>query len=304
MTGAASFTGAALLAHPSVLDALRSTRATLAAAGIPDASLEAEVLLMHAAALSRERLLVALRDPWPAAAAPRLHATLRRRLQREPLAYITGTKEFFGLDIAVDSRVLIPRQETETLVELALDIARREWPDRPVRIADIGTGSGAIAIAIAAHLPNAIVSATDASADALAVASANAQRHGLADRIAFLHGDLLAPVSGSLDLLLANLPYIPDAQWPALQPEIRLHEPQHALLGGTTGLELVERLLRQLLHRRHSPSSAILELGHGQVPQATDCISKLFPQAAVTPYRDLAGLERGVIIGGIPSSSA
>ena len=286
----------------SLLDTLRATRATLATASIPDAPLEAEALLMHAAGLTRERLLVSLRDPCPAHAAPRLDAMLHRRLQREPLAYITGTKEFFGLDIAVDSRVLIPRPETETLVELALDLARREWPDRPVRIADIGTGSGAITIAIAAHLPNAIVSATDASRDSLTLAAANAQRHGLADRIAFLHGDLLSPLTGPLDLLLANLPYIPDAEWPALQPEIRLHEPRSALLGGPTGLALVERLLHQLLHRPHRPSSAILELDHRQPPAVSRLVRHLFPQASVTTYRDLAGLERGVIIGGIPQT--
>ena len=287
---------------PSMLDTLRTTRTTLADAAIPDASLEAEVLLMHATGLSREGLLVGLCDPWPAHASTDLDAMLRRRLQREPLAYIIGVKEFFGMDLAVDQRVLIPRPETETLVELALDLARREWPDGPIRIADVGTGSGAIAIAIAAHLPHAVIVAVDASPDALAVATANAQRHDLAHRIAFRHGDLLAPLTGPLHLLLANLPYVRDAEWPALQPEIRLHEPSHALIGGPTGLDLLERLLRQIHHRVDRPRWAILELGDGQADLISGLIRDLFPQATVTIYRDLAGLERGVIIGGIPQT--
>ena len=156
---------------------------------------------------------------------------VRRRLRREPVAYILGRKGFRSIELAVDRRVLIPRPETELLVELALEL-------RPRRVLDMGTGSGAIALAIADELPSCEVIATDTSAAALDVARANAERLGLADRVEFVEA-MLPPDAGGLDLIVANLPYVAESEWGGLEPEVTQWEPREALLAGPDGLDVI-----------------------------------------------------------------
>ncbi len=276
-------------------EAIASLRHRLETAAIADAGLEAEVLLMHAAGLTRAELYARLGDGLPAPAGERLGQLAARRLTHEPLAYITGHREFFSLDFLVDRRVMVPRQETETLVEEALAIAR-EFPEGRCAIADVGAGSGCIAVSLAVHLPQAVIYAIDSDATALEAAAVNAQRHGVADRIRFLHGDLLAPLREPVHIVVANLPYVPDAEWPGLQPEICRYEPKQALVPGPTGLEANLRLLEQAAALRDGPRWLLLEAGNGQPPLLAQEARRLLPKAGVRIYRDLAGLERGLVI--------
>ena len=286
-------THAALL---TIRDLLSSTRARLEAVGIDDAALEAEVLVMHAALLSRAQVYARLSEALPGEAVERLEALVARRVAREPLAYVIGHREFFGLDLLTDRRALVPRQETETLVEETIAVARRRFADGACTIADVGTGSGAIAIALAVHLPRARIVATDASRESLVLAHENAARCRVAQRVALLEGDLLSPVHERVHIVVANLPYVPEAEWESLQPEIRLYEPEAALVPGPTGLEAVRRLLAEVVSRKPRPIAVLLELGIGQAQAVAVEARALFAGAAVRTYRDLAGIERGVVI--------
>jgi release factor glutamine methyltransferase len=310
---------------PSTIgNALAHARHRLDAAGIEDAALEAEVLLRHALspplpeeegggeggsfggeALSRAGLYARLHEALDATAGARFEALLRRRLAREPTAYITGWREFYGLDFEVTPAVLIPRPETETLVEAAIEIARKrigsflparlEGPsrsERPLRIADIGTGSGCIAIALAVHLPPVRVIATDVSEAALDAARRNARRNGVGDRIDFRRGDLLSPLDRPVDLLLANLPYVKSADVPHLEPELRDHEPHLALAAGPDGLDLIRRLLEAAPAYLTQGGAVLFEFGIGQAEALTVLASIAFPNAAINVLPDLAGRPR------------
>lgn len=250
---------------------------------------------MHATGWSRTQLLAGLRESFPDARAAVLEAATARRLAREPLAYITGHREFFGLDLLVDKRVLVPRQETECLVEQVVAIATEHYRDS-VAIADVGTGSGAIAIAIAATLPQSRIYAIDASEAALEVAQENVRRHGLEARVNLLQGDLLAPLATRVDIMVANLPYVPVREWEGLQPEIRLYEPKGALLAGERGLDCIVRLLEQTRAMREQPGWIALELGEGQADAVSAIERGLFPHSSATTFHDLGGLERGVVL--------
>ena len=217
--------------------------ATLERNGISDSRLEAEVLLRHALKYDRAQFYASLNEHISAEQIQHIQDLVDRRIDREPLAYITGQREFYGLDFFVSPNVLIPRQETELLVDAALAFAREHSNDG-IAIADIGTGSGAIAIAIGVNLPDSSVFATDCSADALKVANCNRQRHGVADRVSLHRGDLLAPIVQRIDLIVSNPPYIANHLLPGLPPEV-LREPQLALDGGNHGLEVIRRLLGQ-----------------------------------------------------------
>lgn len=220
---------------------------------------------------------------------------VRRRLRREPVAYIVGRKGFRRLELAVDGRVLVPRPETELLVEIALERA-------PASVLDVGTGSGAIALAVADELPDCAVTATDIAAAALEVARANAARLGLADRVRFREGSL--PPDGEFDLILANLPYIAERDWPSLQPEVREWEPREALLAGSDGLDAIRALLgddsirvlsssaRQ--NAKSSVGAVALEVGEGQAGAVAGLVREA-GFGAVEVRRDLAGIERVVV---------
>ena len=281
-----------------LLEAARGLVAAWAAESLDEARLEVDLLYGEAAGLSRAQVIAAGREAPPPEARARFEALLRRRMAREPLAYILGRREFHGLTFEVGPGVLIPRPETETLVETAL-AAIREHPNarRIVRVADAGTGSGAVAIAIARHAPSAKVFATDASTEALAWAGRNRARLGPMERVVLLADDLLEPIGEPLDVVAANLPYIPTDEYERLPEEIRDGAPRLAVDGGDAGLELVRRLVGQLPeHLADGPVAVLLELGGGQSPFVADWLTSALggsdADVTVEVHRDLAGNRR------------
>ena len=225
-----------------------------------------------------------------------LSQIIERRLKREPLAYILGYKEFYGVNLLVNPNVLIPRPETESLVEQALFMALMGMETRELVIADVGTGTGAIAINLAIHLPAARIYAIDSADPVLDVASYNIRAHNVADRIKLLKGDLLEPLEETVDLIVANLPYIPTERIPTLQPEIQW-EPREALDGGPDGLELVRKLLQQAAGDKLKEHGIILlELDPEQIPQVRALSWELFPEAEITVEKDLAQQDRMFVI--------
>ncbi len=226
------------------------------------AARDAELLLLHALQLPRTALFTQPTLELTPMQLGLCQQAIARRLTLEPIQYITGTQEFYGLALHVTPAVLIPRPETELLVETALSLLPK---NQPLRIADVGTGSGAIAIAIAYHRPQAHLTALDLSPAALSIARHNAIAHHLDHRITFLHSDLLAAVAGqTFDAILSNPPYIPTTDLPSLHPQVRDHEPHAALFAGTTGLDLYRRLIPQALAALTPGTPLLLEIGHNQ----------------------------------------
>jgi release factor glutamine methyltransferase len=227
-----------------------------------DASADADVLARHLLGWDRARLLARRLDAAPDGFAPALDALVAQRLHRAPVAYLTGTREFYGLAFEVTPDVLIPRPETELLVNAALDaVAGRDAP----RLADVGTGSGCIAVAIAATRPSAVVFALDRSRAAVAVARRNAARYGVAHRVPLCAADLLtalAPDSG-LDAIVSNPPYVPDAS-PDVMPDVAGHEPPLSLYAGPDGLDAIRRLIRDAPARLRTGGRLLMEIGAGQ----------------------------------------
>ena len=272
----------------AVLDVLRWTTAHFEKHGMPSARLDAELLAAHAFGMSRIELYAHFDRPLAAAELASYRDLVSRRQAGEPVAYLLGHKEFWSLDLLVDSRVLIPRPDTETLVEEALD--RITGPG--ARIADVGTGSGALALALAKAQPEAQVFATDISPDALAVARTNAERLGLA--VTFLQGDLAQPLlsAGRFDLMVANLPYIPSADIDGLAADVR-SEPRLALDGGADGLALVRRLVTGAPEVLQPGGCLALEVGAGQAGMVVELLRGAGFDG-VGSRRDLAGIERAV----------
>jgi release factor glutamine methyltransferase len=282
----------------SLRRALADARNHLEAGGIDDAGLEAEVLLRHALDVSRPVLYIHLDDTLSTDAASRFETYIERRLAREPAAYITGHREFYNLDLAVTPATLIPRPDTETLVDVAIELAKGLQSEmrEMLTIADIGTGSGAIAIALATALPRARIIATDSSPEALQVAEANARHHGVVDSIEFRLGDLLQPLTEPVDLIVANLPYVATDDYLALEPEVRDYEPRSALDGGPDGLDVIRRLLAMAPQRLSEHGAIALEFGAGQTVPLETLASKLFPAARTRIHTDLAGRPRVISI--------
>lgn len=260
--------------------------------------LDAELLLASVLGVNRAAILAWPDQQLTPKQLTRYRALVNRRAGREPLAYILGHREFFDLDFVVGPGVLIPRPETEFLVEHALRCAWRmsRRNTDPLQIADVGAGSGAIAVTLAVHLRQSNVYALDDSAGALAIAAKNALRHGVADRVHCLQGDLLAPLSGSLDLITANLPYVTTGEWTILQPEIRDHEPRAALDGGPDGLALVRRLLQTAGSYLRPGGAILIEIGANQGETATTLARQHFAHAGVRLVQDYAGLDRLIVI--------
>lgn len=276
----------------TIKEALHQASKTLASGSIEDAPLEAELLLMHLLGIERARLYARLEQELPPHEIRAFDQLLERRLSHEPIAYILGHREFFGYDFCVAPGVLIPRPESELLVEKALDFVESEFPHRDPVIAEIGTGCGAIAITLALLLPQAKIYATDVSPCALGIARVNCDRHGVANRVHLLEGDLLDPLPEHADIIIANLPYIRDAELSQLSAEVRMFEPGEALSGGEDGLEKVRPLLGQAQRRLQPGDLVLVEIGAGQ-GDAVACLAKsLFPQAKVELARDLGGRER------------
>lgn len=260
----------------------------------PTPTLDARLLLEYALGRPHSYLVAHGDDALAPEAEARFRDGLARAARNEPIPYITGRAPFFGLELAVSPAVLIPRPETEMLVESAIRwAAAREG--RPLRMVDVGTGSGAIAVALAAHLPRADVWATDLSTDALAVAEQNVLRH-TPGRVGLRAGDLLAPVAGRFDLIAANLPYVTDAEWTALDDGVKWYEPELALKGGPDGLALIRRLLAAAEDRLESRGLILLEIGWQQGDAALRLARSIFPGAAVALQTDFAGNDRLVTI--------
>ncbi len=267
-----------------IRDALGGAVDALTGAGVDSPRLDAELLLAEATGWPRERFATDPDDPLPSGASREFAQMIRRRLNREPVAYILGRKGFRGLELEVDPRVLIPRPETELLVEIAVELA-------PASVLDVGTGSGAVALAVADELPDAEVTATDTSADALRVAQGNAARLDL-ERVTFATGTL--PARGSFELLLANLPYVGEGEWEGLAPEIREHEPRTALVPGPEGTEAIESLAAKLAADPQLAQAVALEVGAGQAA-ATEELLAGAGYGRVERRADLAGIERVVV---------
>lgn len=264
-------------------------------AGVEDARFEAEVLLRHATGRSRAELYANLTDTIDAAARERFEEAIARRLGREPVAYITGKREFFKLEFEVTPDVLVPRPESELLVEHALDHLRRTRLRR-ARVVDVGTGSGAIGIAIVKNRRDASLLGVDRSRAALRVARRNAQRLIPRRPGDWIQGDLLTAVDAPIDCLVANLPYVPEERLASLEPEVRDHEPRQALTPGTVGTELVLRLLTQVAPRLTPQGIALFEIDPGQERDLVGAAKRLLPMARVDVVNDLAGEPRVIKI--------
>ena len=279
----------------SLREVLRQTQDSLNTVGIPDARLEAEVLLTNILQMPRHRIYAFQEQELTSQQEEYLAGLLERRLKREPLAYIVGHREFYGLDLAVGPGVMIPRPETELLVEQTLFLALLHMEEGELVIVEPGTGSGAISINLAIHLPMARIYATELSPEALRIAEHNVRAHNVADRVTLLQGDLLEPVQEPADIIVANLPYISSPEIPGLQPEIQW-EPREALDGGPGGLDVITRLLRQAVHKLKASGVIILEIDPHQVQPLESLARELLPGAAISIEEDLAHLDRVFIV--------
>jgi release factor glutamine methyltransferase len=263
----------------------------LSARGSDAPRLDAEVLLAHVRGCPRIALYTAFDTPVADAERARFRELVKRRGEGEPVAYLVGSREFFSLPFTVTKDVLIPRPETEGLVVRSLDLVKGAAAPR---IADVGTGSGAIAVTLAKQLPKATLVATDIAPAALAVAAANAARHGVAERIAFVECDLLADprAAGPWDVIVSNPPYVRDDEYPALPRDVRDHEPKSALVAGPTGVEIVTRLAAEAAERLAPGGWLLVEIGPSTAAAAE---AALAAQAGLVPgptLKDLAGLPR------------
>ena len=289
--------------------ALKEGMARLRAADVPSHTLAAELLLMHALGHDRAWLYTHSHDSLDSLAAERYFGLIARRLAGEPTQYITGKQEFWGLEFEVTSAVLIPRPETEHVVEVALERLgargikinmKTGEPSPALRIADVCTGSGCLAVALAHELPHAEVFATDISAAALDVARRNAARHHVADRVHFLQTNLLealslaphAPRPASLDMIVSNPPYVASKEAATLPREVREHEPESALFGGPTGIEVYPQLIEQAGALLAPRGLLVLELGYN----LADGVRKIFHAQPgwvnISVTNDLAGIPR------------
>lgn len=252
-------------------------------AGIEESALEGEMLVRHALGFSLVETYLGMDQEINPVGEQLVWQLCRRRLLGEPSAYILETREFYGQEYYVNSSVLIPRPETELLVEKAVELAGGySWPV----IADVGTGSGAVAVSMAGLVPQARIYALDISSEALGVARRNAARHMVQDRIEFLEGDLLSPLPGPADIITANLPYVGSAEISGG------FEPRLALDGGEDGLEVVSRFCRQLEGKLNPRGSVLLEIGLGQGQAVRALLAAALDGAGLSVFHDLAGIER------------
>jgi release factor glutamine methyltransferase len=273
---------------------IAAARDSLVDAGVPaqHAPLDAEVLARHVLGWDRAELLARGREAPPEGFDQPFNDLIARRQAREPVSLIIGTREFWGLDFEVTRDVLVPRPETEFIVEEALTA----FDTRPVNtIIDVGTGSGCIAVALAREFPAARVIATDISEAALAVARRNASRHGVADRIDFRRTNLLEDVAAAADLIVSNPPYVPRSAERAMAPEVLVYEPHVALFAGAEGLELVERILEQAASRIVADGRLILEFGFGQEADVAALAARTGWQTERV-REDLQGIPRTIVL--------
>ena len=292
--------------YPSIASVLTEAETVLTAHGIITPRLEAEVLLAHALDTERSRLVARLRDALTREELEVFRGLLQRRTQHEPLQYITGVQEFWSLAFKVDARVLIPRPETEVVVETVLRLLSQSAIRNPQSaILDVGAGSGCIAIALAKELPQAEVWATDISAEALTVAGENARAHGVAERIHFLQGDVFTPVADrriSFDLIVSNPPYVARSDFATLQLEVRDWEPRGALDGGPDGLDFYRRLLTEGPAHLRVGGWLVMEVGHGQGSAIMRLAQEQDDLTAYACIADYAGRERVTVASKVETS--
>ncbi|ACZ42338.1 modification methylase, HemK family [Thermobaculum terrenum ATCC BAA-798] len=281
----------------AIRELLLKAKARLKAADVENPSLDSELLLASVLGIDRTSLLANLNQEVSLPDQEKFLGLVERRSRHEPIAYILGYKEFYGRLFCVSRSVLIPRPETEMLVDLAKKLATKG-----AVVADVGTGSGAIAISIAIERPDVKVVATDISHDALDVARRNVQKHGVQDRVFLLQGNLLDPVHEMVDMVVANLPYIPESEADSLQPDVILWEPRTALFGGEDGLEYIRELLGQLPKHCSYGAYCLLEVDPRLVDKLKHEIKLRFPDASIVVLQDLAGLPRVVSISNFTSS--
>jgi len=266
---------------------LYRARQILTENSIEDAALEGEILLRHVLAIDRAQLYSEPDRELSREQEADFWHLLQRRLSGEPSAYITGHREFYGLDFYIDRRVLIPRPETELLVAEAVRLVQT---GNIAALADIGTGCGAIAVSLGRHFPRLKIYASDVSADALAVARINGIKHGVADRVQLLHGDMLAPLPEPVDLITANLPYVREQEITA--SGLADFEPRLALDGGADGLDKIRHLCQQGRDKLRPQGVILLEIGQGQAGNVTNLLRHHFPAASVAAITDFQGMER------------
>jgi len=279
----------------TIHDRVAAARKRLRASGVTsdEADLDARLLAEHLLGWDAATFFTAAREQEPDGFAGLYEAVIVRRSSREPLAYITGRREFWGLSFEVSPAVLIPRPETELIVETALEL----FPDasQPVRVADACTGSGCLAVALACARPHARLVATDISEPALAVATRNAAAHDVGGRVTFVCSDVLEAVGGPFDLIVSNPPYVPERDRPTLPPEVRDHEPAVALYAGWDGVAVIRRLLEQAPSRLRAGGVLVFEFGFGQAAVVSALISATAGLAMVDLRRDLQGIPRTAI---------
>jgi release factor glutamine methyltransferase len=250
----------------TLAEALQQSAYILSINRIEDSHIEARMLLGHVTNLSTVQIYTEHEQILSPEEEAKLQKLIGRRLRNEPAAYILKHKEFYGIDFYVDSRVLVPRPETEILVDAALEFAasRSSYLTCPLLVADVGTGCGAIAVSLALNLPGSKVYATDSSPSALEVARLNCRHHKVTEQVTLFTGDLLQPLPEPVDLIVANLPYIKNSELPDLSPEIAGFEPRLALDGGESGLDCIQKLLQQVRDKINTGVCLLLEIGHDQ----------------------------------------
>lgn len=294
----------------TIIQALGWARDALHGVGSDTPELDAEVLLAHSLGQQRAWLYAHPEHHLDPTTVDAYVALVRRRVTGEPVAYLVGHKEFFGLDFDVTPAVLVPRPETELLVEICLSRLRDQ--EAVHTIIDVGTGSGILAVTLAVHLPAALVVAADLSLNALALARRNAARHNVVGRVAFVRADLLEPFGSAFDVIVSNPPYLRSDEMPQHTPasgcgenrrgrRVRFPdplawEPRAALAGGRDGLRIVQRLLQTAKRRLRSGGTLVMEMGARQGPAALALAHRYFPTADIAVHRDYAGLDRALVV--------
>ena len=283
--------------EPSVHQRIAEARDALVRAGLQpaDAATDAAVLARHALGWDRATLVTRGREAPPPSFSPSFDAFVARRAAREPVAMIMGVREFWGLEFEVTPDVLVPRPETEFIVDEAL----AEFSEPPGRIVDIGTGTGCLAVALSREYPAAHLVATDISAPALAVARRNAARHGVDARVAFVQTSFLSGVKTVADLIVSNPPYVPDSAAPALAPEVVRHEPHTALFAGTDGLAAIREIFETAAAHLTPRGRLIVEFGFGQEPEVT-ALAEHTGWRVLRVREDLQSIPRTIVLGRRP----
>ena len=278
-------------------EAWERSRKRLERASIPDAGIEAGVLLRNALGIDRATFHASPERELSEEDAEAFERTVQRRIEGEPLAYITGHREFYGLDFVVSPDVLVPRQETEFLVEAVLEYARNRAVDEDsLTIADIGTGSGCIAVALGAHLPHATVYATDVSGQALRVAGENVRGHGLEGRFRLRRGDLFEALAGPVDVVVSNPPYLSTEEAAGLPPDVR-REPNVALVAGTDGMDVLRRLIVGAREYVKPGGLLAMEIDPRRLGAVERLVGRSYADGEIAVIKDHAGLERVVTVG-------